>query len=374
MQDYRAQARANFWSFPTAIPNTPKSVRRSRPGVAWTATAPQADAMYLPTSVALRDQKANARAYTLLHTLVASAGGSTRDVSRAAGGAHGETFRMRVTPQTLGALEALRVQLSHRVEAPAHLPPVGSRVIVKLQFLHPSYGDADADRPAMWKTFLTDAGLEARNHAYLMGRNVTLRCGIGRAVTLTGEQCVPQFFFGGALRSLGIYIIVMSQVLGRPMEKADMKPEQFASVEKGIMTLTLLGLAHGDLHTKNMMVHKKRVTIIDFGLSRRLPALLQARARVAVQRALSGEGTPDAVWHGEDGAGRAGTIVGYMNSWMKREGYPYYHSEARWLRDYYARAMRHPNAAARIAAARRVLWGCPGAFTPFKAITRAPKA
>jgi len=365
--NYRVQAQGTESNIPNIMP---KAVTlKAKGGRAWNATAASNVADYVPRFPARRTNTARTRAF--IFDIFEKHGASAANVFDGQGsGVFGDTMRVAVTPQTRAALAALRLQLTHRVESS---PPVlGSSVIVKLQFAEDMLTAKQKYKTRYWMDFLKSAIMEARIHRFLMKRpKIRLTCGAG-VVTVAADSCVPAFHFSGAIPSLGMYVIVMAHVPGVTMKSQfvprrdaglpQTTPEEFASLEKAAMTLAMFGVAHGDFQKGNLIVDPKgHVTVIDFGMSRWLPMRLRNIAKTAVQQALSGQGTANAVWHGANGTGGSGTLVAHMNALME-VNYDIYHSEARFIRKYYTEAMRSVNAVERLARARARVWGCATAF------------
>lgn len=182
-------------------------------------------------------------------------------------------------------------------------------------------GNIPRRQKELWKELLHKGAVDATNHEYLMtAPPVDVSCGEG-TITLHARDVVPEFYFAGSHRECGVYVIVMGLVDGRTYTPRSMTPPIVASFEKALLTLSVVGVDHGDMHTGNIMAKSDgSVKLIDFGMTAILPKTYRDYAFKAVSNAVQTllrtgrwpEEVTNAIWYN----GNKGTMR-YMNSYMQ---------------------------------------------------------
>lgn len=178
---------------------------------------------------------------------------------------------------------------------------------------------AQRTRKDVWKTFLQNAALDASNHEYLMkAKPIELKCLHGGELTLRARDYIPELYFAGSDIDLGVYVVAMSAENGTIKRLENFTSSNVAMLERAVLTLAAVGIEHGDLHRRNILLFDNTVKIIDFDLSAILPEHFRKKAVSAVQNAvrqlLSTKSWPEevtnSIWYGNDGTLR------YLDSYM----------------------------------------------------------
>lgn len=179
-------------------------------------------------------------------------------------GGYGETFVVKLTTKTLGALEILfGADLRFVLDLRRELPPVGSSVVVKI---------AKKRSDDQMVDFICDNCREAAAHVHIVkfpSMELTKPC----AASLHPAKYVPAFYGFGIDFKSNMAITVMQRIRGLPLRSLEITPAIFHNVIRAVSALYAAGVDHGDMHFKNIMVAAQgsRVYIIDFGFSVRLP-------------------------------------------------------------------------------------------------------
>jgi serine/threonine protein kinase len=141
-----------------------------------------------------------------------------------------------------------------------------------------------------WEWFIKESKHEASVQMSLQNAQAYVRCSGGGRVVIKGKHLVPRLFFAGSHRTYGVFIHVMEIASGKSLDEfnapgASMSPEMFVAIEKAVVSLWMLGYAHGDLHFGNLMYDTKRktITIIDFGMSVKIPLDIRKRIRAGIK-------------------------------------------------------------------------------------------
>jgi serine/threonine protein kinase len=280
------------------------------------------------------------------------------DVEEVGSGAFGTTYRIADPKAARRALDVLRRLLSSKVSGEAPGSSVG--VVVKVSTVGP--------REA-WDEFLAKNTHEAQVHARLSRKDacVKLACS-GRKVC--AREFIPRLHLAGADAARGVYVSVMSLVPGTSLMRAagdsgPVRARQYVAVERALASLWMLGVAHGDVHPENIMLHGDDAHVLDFGMAMVLPP----QVRKAVQRAMNA--SPALAGSVANSAWYAKNMIGeYVNSRLRGRGYDWYNSDGKFLRSLWNRVPEAERA--RVPALRARAWSC-GANKPRAArLTRSP--
>lgn len=171
------------------------------------------------------------------------------------GCARSKCTRQWSSSRGLNLLTALKDRISNSVYGPA-LTKSTKYVIIKV---------SRPQRNESWPAFIKRNSRENAAHA---------------AVQKAKKSIVPTLFFAGSVS--GAYISVMTHAGGNTLEAVTLKdyikmhgkiPEKlYSNLHNAVVTLTKIGLVHGDLHNENVMVLPDlSVKLIDFGFAVQLP-------------------------------------------------------------------------------------------------------
>lgn len=206
-----------------------------------------------------------------------------------------------------------------------------------------------------WREFVDNAMHEATVHAYLASRDACTRIKCS-SNPVCASEFVPQLYVAGLDRENGYAVLVMDKVPGKTLETYikdhGMSATRYARIEKAVATLWLMGIAHTDMHDRNVMIDGNgKVAIIDFGLAVVLPNKLREK----VTRDMNGlpqyrRSLANAVWFAKN------SVQNYTNQVMKKRALFWHHPEGQMLRWLYNKVPVAERS--RIPAMRAVLWGC----------------
>lgn len=181
-----------------------------------------------------------------------------------------------------------------------------------------------SEQRIVWRTLLLDGATDASNHHYLSTEApTTVIPAAGGTISLSCADVVPKFYFAGSSVRYGVYVIVMGVAKGTSLANMDsITPRTIANLEKAVLTLSVAGIEHGDLHTGNIMVHGDSVKLIDFGMTAILPIKYRSHAAKWVTAAVATlfktrswpEDVANSVWYDPEN----GTLR-YMNSYMHQD-------------------------------------------------------
>lgn len=231
------------------------------------------------------------------------------------------------------------------------------------------------DSGTSWESFVRDNMHESQVHARLGERRcVRVACAGGAGSTgVCAADVVPELYFAGPDDAAGVFVAGMSRVAGQTLDAYlrahgdRLSAETYVAIEKAVVTLWLLGVAHGDLHAGNLLLDDAgRVTIIDFGFGVVLPPDQLARVQRVLDAAPNAtRSLANAVWYVK------GALQNYVNSVLRgRDDFSWYNPDGKLLRAMYNR-VRDP---ARIAAARAAAWRCPVSRLSTPALPSTPSA
>ena len=207
-------------------------------------------------------------------------------------GAFGTVLQARYNGETAKLLREIRAASKLRMFRAE--PPAGATICIKM-----------AHDP--WK--YDDCVREASVHKYLSS---------APAVRLPGcspvriSDYVPTFYFAGLVADArsgdDVYITVMSKASGKYVYGQSIRSaDDFATIERAIVSMWLCGFAHADLHNKNFFwdSESKRPTILDFGFTTMFSPALTEKMRTNVAKAIAaGVDHMGVVW---DAVGAYGT-------------------------------------------------------------------
>ena len=131
-----------------------------------------------------------------------------------------------------------------------------------------------------WMRVLETGTEDALNHAHLAIQTESKH---------SPASVVPKFYGAGSSDIYGVYVIVMSVARGKSIKGRHLSMQDVAYIERAFLILMAGGLDHADSHRANIYLDESRtkVTIIDFGVSVRLPPALAKRAKDAVANVCS---------------------------------------------------------------------------------------
>ena len=267
-------------------------------------------------------------------------------------GAYGSVFSVTGAPQPLldlvGRLDHFLPGAAGRVAGVVPAAPLAVKLVAYK-------GDSNED----WREFVALAMHEATVHSYLASRNACARVKCSSAPVCAAEV-VPQLYAAGLDRENGYAVFVMDRIPGKTLETyikdhGGITATRYARVEKAVATLWLSGIAHADMHDRNVMMDGNgKVAIIDFGVAVVLPDKLREKVTRDMnslpqyRRSLA-----NAVWFAKD------SVQNYANQVMKTRNFTWHHPEGQMLRWLYNKVPVAERA--RIPAVRAVLWGCAAA-------------
>jgi serine/threonine protein kinase len=206
-------------------------------------------------------------------------------------------------------------------------PPLGSKVIVKIQ---------DKNPRTTTKMFEEDVARENSVHKELTDSPNCYKIPMASKPTCISDYA-PKFYLSFVINSNGGTIIQCITVMDSAGDMSSKKfvsdlkksrsPVRFVnwylSFEKAITSLWLAGYAHGDLHRDNIMVNSKtgKVNLIDFGFAIKLPpAFIQSVADGASYMIAEGSNKSFAdIWTNGLINGKQ-TLVDYTNRIMTGRG------------------------------------------------------
>jgi hypothetical protein len=199
--------------------------------------------------------------------------------------------------------------------------PQGKRFVVKLTF--------DKGRTVdSWDSFVKDNVHESLVHKHVHGSCVKLECS---RTEVCGAQITPEFYYAAADKQNQVFITIMGIAPGTTLEKTfasrKVTARLYVAVEKAVLAMWMMGVAHADLHSGNIMVHNDEVRIIDFGLGVILAGSRRDKVRKAVEEALTNfSSLSNAGWYSNAGVGK------YVNGIMLGRRFPWYNPDGKMLR------------------------------------------
>jgi hypothetical protein len=226
-----------------------------------------------------------------------------------------------------------------------------------------------------WKEILHEGATDATNHLHLM-RALPMRIDVPNGeISLKATDVIPEFYFSGSSAEHGVYVIVMGVAAGTSAaRKRTFSPKLIANIEKALLTLAVVGVEHGDLHTGNIMVHKDSVQLIDFGMSSVLPDKYRVRAARGITTAVNTlletgswpEKASNNIWYDPEN----GTMR-YLNSYMMNKhgkNFSWYNPSGKLLRFVKTHAEKRD-----LDAARYQVWSAAVRHYPKRKKTPSPK-
>lgn len=185
-------------------------------------------------------------------------------LSYIAKGNHGVAFLAKHANRAFH--DGLYGALSHYViGSPAKAP---QEVIIKVKGLRRLGDLVDACKECKLQAWIHD-------HVVLVGGEI-----------LDGGKITPAIYYSGLLETADdmLFVTVMGRARGESLSsliktKGYLTATQYASVEKAVATLWLLGVSHADLHPGNLFFEPRsnEVTIIDFGYGIVLPKSISSK-------------------------------------------------------------------------------------------------
>lgn len=165
-------------------------------------------------------------------------------------GGYGQVWQGVATTRLADMVRRLRYPVPRRP-----VVPLGTRVAIKFQ-------------EARDKQNLERAIRESQAHVRLYKTTVGI---------------VPRLYASGYDHAAGMHVSVMELVTGESLHKYllknTLKAAMFVKIERAIVSMWRMGLAHVDLNPGNILVRPDgTVTIIDFGLAEALPKTLVPRS------------------------------------------------------------------------------------------------
>ena len=195
-------------------------------------------------------------------------------------GAGGTAYPVKATALAAANLKKLRRSVWPRVTK--QMPEEGEMVVIKLT-------------PLSTETKLEEAMSEALTHRGLSGvaacRNSDRRLS---SRPLCAADYVPPFFFAGRIKESGraYFVTVMGMAAGKTLDKhlkrARMNADLYVNIERAVCSLWAAGVAHGDLHTGNIMYDavSNKVTVIDYGFGVLMPRGLASSVGKSIVKAI----------------------------------------------------------------------------------------
>jgi hypothetical protein len=192
---------------------------------------------------------------------------------------------------------ASRNALAYRVVSDALMPTIssmrGKEIVIKLQL--PETPTIFSAKRESESSFIARALEESKIHAYLTTAKRTIS-----EKEYVAAEVVPRFFLSGFFRDantgLLTHIQMMEKVDGVPLSDVltrDNIEKLFPFLEEALATLWACGVAHADVHSKNVMVGDGRLVLVDFGRSFRIPGDVQ---RIVDEKIARGD--LDGAWFG----------------------------------------------------------------------------
>lgn len=234
-------------------------------------------------------------------------------------------------------------------------------MVVKLQYAIKPDGGNNANQAKAVRSFFRDCFAEADVQKYLADPRQKQVCGVSSTYNIT-----PRLYFAGISKDdRCCFVTGMQLVEGTPLKlSATLTPEMYVNVEKAVVSLWLKGVAHGDLHGKNILVKAKDVKIIDFGFSKKIPdAASQGVATKFSRMVQSGSSAHImAIWDAH--------LKDNVETHLKYgRGYKWYNSDAKLLGLAYKRVPKAQRG--RIGELRRQAWKCSSSSSS-GGVTRPP--
>lgn len=214
---------------------------------------------------------------------------------RLGSGKGGTAFATTATDDTLA--ELVRLYNARRHGVGDSLPPPGARVVIKV-----AQRGRDDDRAA----WLGDQVREAVAQDALARAGCVRVSGASRG--LCAKDHVPRLFLAGlvldAASASECFVTVMALAPGATLDSflrkgGALTADAYLKVERAAAAVWAHGLAHGDLHRKNVMwdAPTGTATLVDFGFAVVLPDDLTAELRAAMKAAaLRGARSLGEVW------------------------------------------------------------------------------
>ena len=247
-----------------------------------------------------------------------------QNVEQIGRGAHGKVFLINSISAARKGLEILQDRLASKVHGQPMLP--GESAVVKIMKYHPSLS---------WQDWVSVCTHEAQVHAYLNRPTscVNLPCTTQKVCS---ADIVPRFHLGGVDVQHGVFVIVMGIVSGASpllslIDQRKISAQMYVNVEKALITLWLLGVAHGDMHRENILVRAadSKPIIIDFGMAVLLSKELRPVLRQSVTNALTSSSTSiaNSAWYKRNMLGT------YVNSVLShKRKFKWYNPDGKLLR------------------------------------------
>lgn len=256
-------------------------------------------------------------------------------------GAYGSVFRVSTEDPRFAGLPR---QLDHRVTR--GLPPAGRPVALKV---------TRGDIRELVREAAVHRRLSSSRACWQPRRSWRRLCSAGH---------VPAFYFAGRARSPGsaaLYTTAMALAGGATvydvMKKGRFTAGAYVAVERAAASLWAQGVAHGDLHSGNVLYDGRTATVLDMGFAVVLPTRMKAALRAAMVRGVV-DGVPSLAvvflrpWTSKYGVRNA---QGFLDRVMYTRGYRRFNSDYTSLLSMYD--MLSADQKRRVPAERRAAWG-----------------
>jgi tRNA A-37 threonylcarbamoyl transferase component Bud32 len=203
------------------------------------------------------------RARSAINTILKTYSIPNTAVTPVGKGVYGTAYRVSMNSTIATALSGLSKSMSHRTMI--QVPKARGSVILKFERL-------TSRRPYQ----LGNVVREARTHATVSQSVVTH----GRQ-KFKGVDVAPRLFFSGIYAGYAITCMeyLEGALLSEYIIKGTLTKKIFSCIEYMLETLLRIGVVHGDMHPKNVIVTPEgRVKCIDFGFAFELPQSVHQRA------------------------------------------------------------------------------------------------
>jgi hypothetical protein len=255
-------------------------------------------------------------------------------------GIYGHLYTVKYTE---AVLDFMRDTLTNHVIGKKK-PAKGETVVVKITV--PRLYQA-------WRLFVRDNVHEAAALSYVSDACTKLTCSRN---TVCGSKIAPRFYFAGAEPDRNLFVTIMSLVQGVTLARAlgggrDVTARLYVAVEKAVVSMWLMGVAHADLHWGNIMVDGDEAKIVDYGYAVIIPPERRAAIKKDVEQQLEAlSSLSNAAWYSGSQTGK------YVNAVMASRRFSQYNPDGKMLRLLWNEMSQDERA--KIPALRLKAWAC----------------